>query len=447
MGEWRDISLGEAIELKRGYDLPRQSRVPGTVPLISSSGLTDRHAVAMVKGPGVVTGRYGTLGKVFYVKEDFWPLNTTLYVRDFKGNNPRFISYFLESLDFSAYSDKAAVPGLNRNHLHEARVRLPFDVSEQEAIATTLGAVDDKIDLNRRTNETLESIARAIFKDWFVDFGPTRAKQEGRTPYLASDLWSLFPDRLDEEGKPAGWERIALREAADVFSGGTPAKDKMEFWNGTIPWISPKVMTDIHVTISDDRVTEHAIGRGTRMVPSGSVLVMVRGMGLHEGVRISQARCDVTFNQDVKALVGKRLSGIDRSNMDELRQMQFVFLCIDSGDLKDPIMHTLEQAGISFIDVGMGVNERDGALTGILRATISTPKKRNHVRENGRVSFAPALGPNDYSRNIQVADLNAFNAVLAVLKWKKLCGFYHDLTGEHHTTFVIETSKLSREDE
>jgi type I restriction enzyme S subunit len=263
----------------------------------------------MVKGPGVVTGRYGTLGKVFYVKEDFWPLNTTLYVRDFKGNNPRFISYFLESLDFSAYSDKAAVPGLNRNHLHEARVRLPFDVSEQEAIATTLGAIDDKIDLNRRTNETLESIARAIFKDWFVDFGPTRAKQEGRTPYLASDLWSLFPDRLDEEGKPAGWERIALREAADVFSGGTPAKDKMEFWNGTIPWISPKVMTDIHVTISDDRVTEHAIGRGTRMVPSGSVLVMVRGMGLHEGVRISQARCDVTFNQDVKALVGKRLSG------------------------------------------------------------------------------------------------------------------------------------------
>lgn len=79
MGEWRDISLGEAIELKRGYDLPRQSRVPGTVPLISSSGLTDRHAVAMVKGPGVVTGRYGTLGKVFYVEEDFWPLNTTLY--------------------------------------------------------------------------------------------------------------------------------------------------------------------------------------------------------------------------------------------------------------------------------------------------------------------------------------------------------------------------------
>jgi type I restriction enzyme S subunit len=223
MGEWRDISLGEAIELKRGYDLPRQSRIPGSVPLISSSGLTDFHAIPMVKGPGVVTGRYGTLGKVFYIKEDFWPLNTTLYVRDFKGNNPRFISYFLQSLDFSAYSDKAAVPGLNRNHLHEARVRLPLEVSEQEEIAATLGALDDKIDLNRRMNETLESIARAIFKDWFVDFGPTRAKLAGHAPYLSSDLLSRFPAKLSEDGWPAGWTMKPLVElTTKIGSGATP---------------------------------------------------------------------------------------------------------------------------------------------------------------------------------------------------------------------------------
>jgi type I restriction enzyme S subunit len=190
------------------------------------------------------------------------------------------------------------------------RFELPIPPkTDQQLIANLLSALDDKIYLNEQMNETLQAVARAIYRDWFVDFGPTRAKQESRTPYLASELWSLFPDRLDDDGKPEGWERIVLREAADVFSGGTPAKDNMEFWNGTIPWISPKVMTEIHVTASDDRVTERAIGRGTRMVPSGAVLVMVRGMGLHQGVRISQARCDVTFNQDVKALVGKRLSG------------------------------------------------------------------------------------------------------------------------------------------
>src|SRR4051794_12190666 len=100
MGEWRETTLGEVVELKRGYDLPQKDRTPGIVPLVSSSGVTDHHNVAMAKGPGVVTGRYGTIGQVFYIHDDFWPLNTTLYVRDFKGNDAKFISYFMRSLDF-----------------------------------------------------------------------------------------------------------------------------------------------------------------------------------------------------------------------------------------------------------------------------------------------------------------------------------------------------------
>jgi len=164
----------------------------------------------MVEGPGVVTGRYGTLGEVFYVRQDFWPLNTTLYVRDFKGNDPRFISYFLKGIDFLAYSDKAAVPGLNRNHLHEARVYLPASVSEQRRIAHILGTLDDKIELNRRRCATLEEMARAIFRSWFVDFDPVRAKvaaiAEGRDPERAAmaaisgkkeeDLDTLPPETL-----------------------------------------------------------------------------------------------------------------------------------------------------------------------------------------------------------------------------------------------------------
>ena len=211
-GEWREGSLGGVIEFKRGYDLPKRDRIPGSVPLVSSSGITDFHAEAKVKGPGVVTGRYGTLGQVFFIPEDFWPLNTALYVRDFKGNDPRFISYFLRSLDFFAYSDKAAVPGLNRNHLHEAAVRYPTDIGQQRDIAHVLGTLDDKIELNRRMNQTLEEMARAIFQDWFVAFGPTRAKMEGREPYHPPELWNLFPDELvdSELGEiPEGWDSQA----------------------------------------------------------------------------------------------------------------------------------------------------------------------------------------------------------------------------------------------
>jgi type I restriction enzyme S subunit len=95
----------------------------------------------------------------------------------------------------------------------------------QDAIAATLGALDDKIELNRKMNATLEAMARALFRDWFVDFGPTRAKMEGQTPYLAPDLWSLFPDRLDDEGKPEGWEIFALGQIADHHTKSvTPAK-------------------------------------------------------------------------------------------------------------------------------------------------------------------------------------------------------------------------------
>ena len=221
-GEWREGSLGGVIEFKRGYDLPKRDRIPGSVPLVSSSGITDFHAEAKVKGPGVVTGRYGTLGQVFFIPEDFWPLNTALYVRDFKGNDPRFISYFLRSLDFFAYSDKAAVPGLNRNHLHEAAVRYPTDIGQQRAIAHVLGTLDDKIELNQRMNQTLEEMARTLFQDWFVDFGPTRAKMEGLAPYLPSELWNLFPDELvdSELGEiPEGWEVEPLGEIIELAYG------------------------------------------------------------------------------------------------------------------------------------------------------------------------------------------------------------------------------------
>ena len=170
---WRSTRLGAALDLKRGYDLPQQSRRRGNVPIVSSSGVKGTHDEPRVKAPGVVIGRYGTLGEVFYVRDDFWPLNTTLYVRDFKGNDPRFISYLLQTVDVLAYSDKAAVPGINRNHVHDAVVDIP-PLGQQRRIAEILGALDDKIELNRRMNETLEAITRTVFKAWFIDHETVR---------------------------------------------------------------------------------------------------------------------------------------------------------------------------------------------------------------------------------------------------------------------------------
>ena len=114
--------------------------------MVSSAGVTDFHDVAMVDPPGVVTGRYGTIGKLFLISEPFWPLNTTLYVRDFHGNDPCFIYYLLQRFDFASFSGKSGVPGVNRNDLHVETVALPTNLPEQRAIAAALSSVDSLLD-------------------------------------------------------------------------------------------------------------------------------------------------------------------------------------------------------------------------------------------------------------------------------------------------------------
>jgi hypothetical protein len=137
------------------------------------------------------------------------------------------------------------------------------------------------------------------------------------------------------------------------------------------------------------------------------------------------------------------LDFISADNVDALREMSLVFLCME-GTAKKFIVEKLEGFGLPFIDVGMGVYLSEGSLGGILRVTTSTPAQRDHLRK--RVSFASDADRNEYTTNIQIADLNALNAALAVIKWKKLAGFYQDLDFEHHCTYTIGGNMLCNED-
>ena len=255
--EWIQCRLGDVITLKRGYDLPKQSREHGYVPIVSSPGISDYHSVAMAKAPGVVTGRYGTIGHVYFLTEDYFPLNTTLYVKDFKGNDPRFISYHLRSIDFNSCSDKAAVPGVNRNHLHELETLIP-PIAEQKAIAHILGTLDDKIELNRKTNETLEAMAKALFKSWFVDFDPVRAKAEGRHIGLPAEISDLFPDSFEDSelGEiPSGWKVGTIASSVgEVFDG--PHATPKEAEEGNV-FLGIKNMTGSSLNLSDVKLIGH----------------------------------------------------------------------------------------------------------------------------------------------------------------------------------------------
>ncbi|HEY3412780.1 MAG TPA: ThiF family adenylyltransferase [Armatimonadota bacterium] len=136
---------------------------------------------------------------------------------------------------------------------------------------------------------------------------------------------------------------------------------------------------------------------------------------------------------------------VEASNVDELSGMDFVFLCLDGGPAKRPIVEKLEALGTSFVDVGMGLGEEDGAVSGILRVTTSTADRRDHVRARNRIPFTDG-GPNEYAKNIQIADLNALNAALAVIKWKKLCGFYLDQERELNSVYAVAGNVIINED-
>ncbi len=189
---WHTARLGAVLTLKRGHDLPGAQRQPGEVPVVSSSGITGYHNESKAKPPGVVTGRYGTLGEVFYIEQDYWPLNTALYVTDFKGNNPRFTAYLLKNALSHYQSDKAAVPGVDRNVLHELEVRTT-DVTTQEYIADILSTYDDLIENNRRRIALLEEAARQLYREWFV-----RLRFPGHEHTRITN------------GVPEGWERVPL---------------------------------------------------------------------------------------------------------------------------------------------------------------------------------------------------------------------------------------------
>jgi type I restriction enzyme S subunit len=142
--DWEALILGNVIRFQRGFDLPHRLRRAGKIPIISSSGICGLHDQLQAVAPGVVTGRYGTIGEVFFIEEDYWPLNTALFVKEFKGNDPRFISFLLRTIDFHSHSGKSGVPGVNRNDLHELMIALP-PYKEQCAIATGLSDMDTLI--------------------------------------------------------------------------------------------------------------------------------------------------------------------------------------------------------------------------------------------------------------------------------------------------------------
>lgn len=280
---WASRKLGDFASLKYGKTLRGPDRVEaGTVPVFGSNGQVGTHDEALTAGPTVIVGRKGTVGAVHYSPEPCWPIDTTYWHEDADAELCRFKYYLLGALRLDEMNSDSAVPGLSRSVAHALTVAVP-PPAQQRAVARFLGALDDRIALGTQIVRRLDGMARAIFKDWFVDFGPTRAKMDRRDAYLPPSIWALFPDRLNTVNgtvMPHGWSETEIGREVDVVGGATPSTKSACYWDGEFPWVTPKDLADLRwpsVLETRRRITRAGLDRiSSGLLPRGTVLLSSR---------------------------------------------------------------------------------------------------------------------------------------------------------------------------
>lgn len=237
------IPLGELITLQRGHDLPSQHRIDGPVPIMGSSGITGFHNIAKATGPGVIVGRSGdSMGVVSFIEKDYWPLNTCLYVTDFKGNDITYIYYLLKLVNFDIFNSGSAQKSLNRNAVYPHKVLATKDRELQKKIGAILSSFEERIINSNKINRTLEQMSQTLFKSWFVDFDPVidnaldagntipevlqsraelRQKVRNSADFkpLPADIRALFPAEFEETELgcvPKGWLLESVAKSINI---------------------------------------------------------------------------------------------------------------------------------------------------------------------------------------------------------------------------------------
>lgn len=261
---WSSDCLGNVATLQRGFDLPIQDRAEGKVPVYGSNGIDGFHAHSMLHGPGVITGRSGTIGLVHYEQGEYWPLNTTLYVKDFHGNAPRYIYYFLQTLDLKRFAAATGVPSLNRNFVHPLPVIAP-PPPEQRKIARILTTLDELIEKTEALIAKYQAVKQGMMHDLFTrgvdEHGHLRPTyDEAPELYKESELGWIPKDweveRVDDhlERIEQGWSPDCDSEPATSGEWGV-LKTTAVVWEG-FNWqenkrlpkhLSPDTQYEVHV--------------------------------------------------------------------------------------------------------------------------------------------------------------------------------------------------------
>lgn len=272
------IRFDDFIKLNRGFDLPDSQIEEGKYPVVASTNIKAYHKVYKVEGPMVVTGRSGSLGSVQYIEGKCWPLNTTLYVKDFKSNYPRYVYYFLKTMHLEQYNAGAGVPTLNQNHLHSLKINI-HEKDVQRRVASILSAYDNLIENNNMRIRLLEQMAENLYKEWFVRFRfPGHEKVEF------------------ENGLPKGWELTRLSDYADIVMGQSPEseyynnqKEGLPFHQGVGSYGTFYLIDDVYATKGKKIAEPNSIIFSVR-APVGRINITLNRIILGRGVSSMNAK-------------------------------------------------------------------------------------------------------------------------------------------------------------
>ncbi len=264
---WEKKSLTDCLWFQRGFDLPRDSFIDGEVPVVGATSILGYHNEAKVKSPGIVTGRSGTIGQFQYLKTDFWPHNTSLWVKDFMGNDERFAYYLLHTLDFKSLNGGGAVPSLNRNFLSSIYVNLP-PLPTQRRIASILSAYDDLIENNLRRIKLLEEKAEMRYKE------------------------IVRGEKL---------EKHSLSDFGEIITGKTPSTTVADYFGLDVPFIkTPDMHNQIYIEHTDQMLSElGAKSQEKKFLPPLSLCVSCIGTAGVVGITSKPSQT----NQQINSIV------------------------------------------------------------------------------------------------------------------------------------------------
>jgi len=286
--KWRYplVPARKLITLNYGRALKAENRTLGDVPVFGTNGQCGWHNISLAKAPGLILGRkgQGPLG-VEWSEKDFWVIDTAYYVSTLRKDiELKYAYYIIKHIGLNHLKDGTSNPTLSRDTFGSQLFPLP-PLGEQQRIVDILGALDDKIELNLKMNETLEQMAKAVFKSWFIDFDPVHFKATGRQPTgMDRATADLFPDSFvdSELGKiPKGWRVVPVGEAVECLGGATPSTSETKYWEGGIHhWATPKDFSSLAAPFlldTDRKLTDAGISKvSSGLLPAGTLLLSSR---------------------------------------------------------------------------------------------------------------------------------------------------------------------------